>query len=118
MEAIKKHCINLVDSRETGMEKPDTLTDVYEEPADVMIFDGFIEKSEEDLRRLYDSLGLAMTFRTSCTFRIISAGKRTRPIRDGDPRAGHLLVRSLPSHHIFHGTEKCYLCGRILPGAY
>ena len=45
------------------MEKPDTLTDVYEEPADVMIFDGFIEKSEEDLRRLYDSLGLAMTFK-------------------------------------------------------
>ena len=63
MEAIKKHCINPVDSRETGMEKPDTLTDVYEEPADVMIFDGFIEKSEEDLRRLYDSLGLAMTFK-------------------------------------------------------
>ena len=63
MEAIKKHCINPVDSRETGMEKPDTLTDVYEEPADVMIFDGFIEKSEEDLKRLYDSLGLAMTFK-------------------------------------------------------
>lgn len=63
MEAIKKHCINPVDSRETGMEKPDTLTDVYEEPADVMIFDGFIEESEEDLKKLYDSLGLAMTFK-------------------------------------------------------
>ncbi len=63
MEAIKKHCINPVDSRETGTEKPNTLTDVYEEPADVLIFEGFTEKSEKDLRELYDSLGLAMTFK-------------------------------------------------------
>ena len=40
-EAIKNHCINPVDSRETGMEKPETLVTVFEEPADVKIFDGF-----------------------------------------------------------------------------
>ena len=34
-EAIKHHCINPVDSRETGMEKPETLVTVFEEPADV-----------------------------------------------------------------------------------
>ena len=62
-EAVKNHCINPVDSRETGMEKPETLVTVFEEPADVKIFDGFAEMSEADLKELYDSLGLAMTFK-------------------------------------------------------
>ena len=30
-EAIKSHCINPVDSRETGMDKPETLVTVFEE---------------------------------------------------------------------------------------
>ncbi len=34
----------------------------YEEPADVAIFDGFKDMPEEELKALYDSLGLAMTF--------------------------------------------------------
>ena len=63
LEAIKKHCINPVDSRETGLEKPQTLTDVFEEPEDVKIFDGFIKMPEQELKSLYDSLGLAMTFK-------------------------------------------------------
>ena len=61
-EAIKKHCINPVDSRETGLEKPVTLTDDFDEPDDVMVFDGFIDMPEAELKKLYDSLGLAMTF--------------------------------------------------------
>ena len=61
--AIKKHCINPVDSRETGMEKPETLTDHFEDPADVLIFDGFRAMPEAELKELYDSLGLAMTFK-------------------------------------------------------
>ena len=32
---IKAHCINPVDSRETGLEKPATLVTEYDEPADV-----------------------------------------------------------------------------------
>ena len=62
-ERIKAHCINPVDSREVGMEKPQTLRTEYEEPADVLIFDGFQEMDKEELRKLYDSLGLAMTFK-------------------------------------------------------
>lgn len=62
-EAVKKHCINPVDSRETGMEKPDTLVTQFEEPADVIIFEGFKDMDEAPLRELYDSLGLAMTFK-------------------------------------------------------
>lgn len=62
-EAVKSHCINPVDSRETGMEKPDTLVTEFEEPADIPIFEKFREMSERELEELYDSLGLAMTFR-------------------------------------------------------
>ena len=61
--AIKAHCINPVDSRETGMVKLETLAADFEEPQDVMIFEGFIGKSEEELKELYNSLGLAMTFK-------------------------------------------------------
>ena len=62
-EAIKAHCINPVDSRETGMEKPETLVTQFEEPADVIIFEGFKDMAEDKLKELYDSLGLAMTFK-------------------------------------------------------
>ena len=63
MEAIKAHCINPVDSRETGLEKPETLVTKFDEPADVKIFDGFKDMPEAELKELYSSLGLAMTFK-------------------------------------------------------
>lgn len=63
MEKIKNHCINPVDSREASATKPETLITVFEEPADVKIFDGFQNMEEAALRELYDSLGLAMTFK-------------------------------------------------------
>ena len=61
--AIKNHCINPVDSRETDLEKPDTLVQKFEEPADVKIFDGFTAMAEDALKELYLSLNLAMTFK-------------------------------------------------------
>ena len=63
LEAIKAHCINPVDSRETSMEKPETLVTKFEEPVDVKIFHGFKDMTEEELKELYGSLGLAMTFK-------------------------------------------------------
>ena len=63
LEAIKHHCINPVDSRETGANKPDTLVTVFPEPEDVKIFEGFKDMPEEELKALYDSLNLAMTFK-------------------------------------------------------
>ena len=62
-EAIKEHCINPVDSREASAEIPETLITKFEEPADVKIFDGFAAMGEADLKVLYDSLNLAMTFK-------------------------------------------------------
>ncbi|MCH5341370.1 MAG: phosphoribosylformylglycinamidine synthase [Acetatifactor sp.] len=60
---IKSYCINPVDSRETGLDKPETLITVFDEPADISIFQGFAEMEENELRKLYDSLSLAMTFK-------------------------------------------------------
>ena len=67
--AIKKHCINPVDSREISLEKPETLVQEFDDPKDVVIFDGtdgqtaFIEMPEQELKAFYDSLNLAMTFK-------------------------------------------------------
>ena len=63
LAAIKNHCINPVDSRETGAEKPETLVTVFDEPEDVKIFEGFQDMPEEELHALYSSLNLAMTFK-------------------------------------------------------
>jgi len=63
MDKIKAYCINPVDSRETDMVKPETLVTVFDEPADVLIFDGFTQMDEAALKELYSSLGLAMTFK-------------------------------------------------------
>lgn len=60
--AVKNHCINPVDSREAEEQKPETLITEFEEPEDVIIFDGFQDMEEGRLKELYDSLGLAMTF--------------------------------------------------------
>lgn len=62
-EKIKEYCINPVDSRQADETKPETLIAVYEEPADVKIFEGFKDMNESSLKELYDSLGLAMTFK-------------------------------------------------------
>lgn len=69
LQAVKAHCINPVDSRETGMEKPETLVQNFPEPEDVLILENmdgkpdFIQMPEEELKELYASLNLAMTFK-------------------------------------------------------
>lgn len=62
-DRIKAYCINPVDSRETDLRKPETLVSDFEEPADVAVLDGFSDMPEEELRELYESFGLAMTFK-------------------------------------------------------
>lgn len=60
---IKEYCINPVDSRETGMVKPETLITAFDEPCDVKILEGFIDMEEEECKELYQSFNLAMTFK-------------------------------------------------------
>ncbi len=62
-KSIKEHCINPVDSRETGIDRPETLLTEFEEPEDVKILADFCQIQKDKLQELYNSLGLAMTFK-------------------------------------------------------
>ena len=78
IERIKEFCINPVDSREAAEEKPETLITKFEEPADVAVFDGFTTMPEAELKELYDSLGLAMTFNDFKFIQVHFAGEEKR----------------------------------------
>ena len=55
IERLEAHCINPVDSRKADAKIPDTLVTVFDEPADILIFEGFQTMPEEELKKLYDS---------------------------------------------------------------
>lgn len=84
LAAVKKHCINPVDSRETDLQKPETLVQDFDEPEDVLIFENmaeredFIDMPQAELKELYDSLGLAMTFRDFLHIQKYFAGEEKR----------------------------------------
>ncbi|MBR4808377.1 MAG: phosphoribosylformylglycinamidine synthase, partial [Lachnospiraceae bacterium] len=69
LTSIKELCVNPVDSRFTSDSKPATLVTDYDEPADVKIFEGFRDCPEQEFKDLYDSLGLAMTYKDFCFIR-------------------------------------------------
>ena len=75
---IKEYCINPVDSRETDEKKPETLVQDFDEPADVAVFDGFKDMPEKELKILYDSLNLAMTFKDFLHIQKYFAGEEKR----------------------------------------
>jgi len=75
---IKEYCINPVDSRETDEEKPQTLVQAFDEPADVAIFEGFKDMPEKELEGLYNSLDLAMTFKDFLHIQKYFAGEEKR----------------------------------------
>ena len=58
--AFKKHVINAVESRESSLEKPETLAATYAAPQNVATVEGFISMDDEALAALLDKLGLAM----------------------------------------------------------
>ena len=64
----------------------------YEEPADVAIFDGFKDMPEEELKALYDSLGLAMTFEDFRYIQKLSWRRRQKPFHDRDSCVRYILV--------------------------
>lgn len=78
MEKIKAYCINPVDSKETGLEKPDTLKVEYAEPDDVAVLHDFTAMDDASFRALYDSLGLAMTYEDFLHIRHYFSGEEHR----------------------------------------
>ena len=61
VEAIKKYCINPVESREALLEKPDTLKLNLTIPEKVDTLDGFIDLSDEEIKKMRSDMGLAMS---------------------------------------------------------
>ena len=61
-EQIKAYCVNPVDSRIAGEEKPDNLFAEFEIPADVEYLKDFYTMSLDDFKNLYKSLSLAMSY--------------------------------------------------------
>ena len=57
---IKKYVINPVETREAGLEKPDTLATEYNIPTEVKTLDGFTSLSREELENFIKEYGLAM----------------------------------------------------------
>ncbi len=100
LAAVKRHCINPVDSRETGLEKPETLVQDFEEPEDIRVFEGFTQMPEDDFRKLYDSLGLAMTYKDFWHIRRYFGGEEHR-----DPTVTEIRVLDTYwSDHCRHTT--------------
>lgn len=60
INAIKKHLINPIESREATLEEYKTLSVQYEMPTKVETLDGFIELDEEGLKDFIKQNGLAM----------------------------------------------------------
>ncbi len=104
---IKAYCINPVDSRETDMHKPETLMTEFAEPADVSLLTGFPDMAETDLRKLYDSLGLAMTFKD-----FLHIQKYFKEEEDRDPTMTEIRVLDTYwSDHCRHTTFSTELTG-------
>ena len=61
-EQIKAYCVNPVDSRIAGEEKPDNLFAEFETPADVEYLKNFYTMSLDDFKSLYKGLSLAMSY--------------------------------------------------------
>ena len=113
-EKIKNYCINPVDSRETGLEKPQTLITAFEEPADVGVFEGFTGMSEKELAALYDSLGLAMTFKDFLHIQNYFRGEEKR-----DPSVTEIRVLDTYwSDHCRHTTFSTELTDVKFDGGY
>ena len=113
--AVKSFCINPVDSREAAGAKPETLVTVFETPADVAVFEGFAGLAEAELKALYDSLNLAMTFQDFKHIQNYYAGEEHR-----DPTVTEIRVLDTYwSDHCRHTTFSTELKDvTITDGAY
>lgn len=97
---IKEYCINPVDSREADEKKPETLVQEFDEPADVAVFEGFKDMPEKELKSLYDSLNLAMTFKDFLHIQKYFSGEEKR-----DPSVTEIRVLDTYwSDHCRHTT--------------
>jgi len=60
LDAVRRHMINPVESREASLDKPETLHVDYVQPDSVITVDGFTALDDSGLAELLGNLGLAM----------------------------------------------------------
>ncbi len=61
IERIKNYCINPVDSEEKSLDKPETLLQIFPQPDDIEILNGFISFSDDEIKALRIDKGYAMS---------------------------------------------------------
>ncbi len=99
-QAIRHYCINPVDSRQASEDKPATLVTEFETPEDIQCFEGFAQAPREELKALYDTLNLAMTFQDFLHIQNYYAGEEHR-----DPTVTEIRVLDTYwSDHCRHTT--------------
>ena len=102
VEAIQHYVVNPVEARLASLELPATLKVDVPEPAPVEVLDGFRELDEAGLASVIAERGLAMDEADIAFCRAVLPRGRPRPHHHRDSRDRHLLVRSLPPHHLWH----------------
>jgi phosphoribosylformylglycinamidine synthase len=98
--AVKKYCINPVDSREASLEMPDTLRMNLPSPAPVARIGGFREMSSDKLDSLSAEMGFAMS---AADLRFVQS--HYRDVEDRDPTVTELrVIDTYWSDHCRHTT--------------
>ncbi|MCL2493623.1 MAG: phosphoribosylformylglycinamidine synthase, partial [Clostridiales bacterium] len=99
-DRIKRYCINPVDSRETGFEKPETLSLLLTDPAPVRIVEGFRQMDEGQLSELAASMGFAM-----CREDLAFVREHFQSVEFRDPTVTELrVIDTYWSDHCRHTT--------------
>lgn len=62
IKKIKNYCINPVDSKEALLDKPKSIQIDMNAPKEIEIINGFISKTDNEIKDLRDSLNLAMSY--------------------------------------------------------
>ena len=97
---IKSYCINPVDSREASLSKPKTLAMDMVSPPDIAIFDGFIDKTEEEIAALRNQLETAMSLED-----MLFCQKYFRDVEKRNPTATEIrVIDTYWSDHCRHTT--------------
>ena len=100
VSAVKKYCINPVDSREVGHEKPNTLAVGIPRPDDVRTVDGFTALAKAELLEFKEASGFAMSDDDICFVQNYFAKEEKR-----DPTVTELkAIDTYWSDHCRHST--------------
>ena len=107
LDKARGYLINPVESREASLDKPETLRQSYPVPEDVPVLDGFAHMSEEELRQVLDTYGLAMDLADLKFFQQYMFEEELR-----DPTLTELrVVDTYWSDHCRHTTFSTHLDG-------